>query len=71
MILTLISAASMLFTISTTLVNENEKIELLHDFAGNEFKLVEGINCYSIYNENWIMLEKSYESNSPYYSYKE
>lgn len=70
MIVTLISTCSLLFAIATTSVKTNEKVEILNDFVGNEFNLIEGDNSYSIYDKNGTMIEKSYESNSPYYCYE-
>lgn len=38
MIVTLISTCSLLFAIATTSVKTNEKVEILIDFVGNEFR---------------------------------
>lgn len=41
--------------------------EIITDFDGNEFILIEGDNTYEIYTSDNVFIEGSYSSNSPYY----
>ena len=43
------------------------QVEIITDFAGNEFFLFEGENSYEIHSCDNIFIEGSYSSNSPYY----
>lgn len=43
------------------------QMEIITDFDGNEFILIEGDNTYEIYTSDNVFIEGSYSSNSPYY----
>lgn len=45
----------------------NLEIEVIHDFAGNDFILVEGDKSYEIYTDDNVFIEGSNSSNSPYF----
>lgn len=42
----------------------NLEIEVIHDFAGNDFILVEGDKSYEIYTDDNVFIEGSNSSNS-------
>ncbi len=56
-----------LSTVPSSIPNIEPSVEIISDFAGNEFTLIEGNNSYEIYTSNNIFIEGSYSSNSPYY----
>lgn len=45
----------------------NPEIEVIHDFSGNDFILVEGDKSYEIYTDDNVFIEGSNSSNSPYF----
>lgn len=45
----------------------NPEIEVIHDFSGNDFILVEGDKSYEIYTADNVFIEGSNSSNSPYF----
>ena len=46
---------------------ESNNVEIISDFVGNEFILIEGDNSYEIQDLSGNFIEGSLKNNSPYY----
>ena len=57
---------SLLLTIAPMSIGSNN-VEIISDFVGNEFVLIEGDNYYEIQDSNGNFIEGSLKNNSPYY----
>lgn len=71
MLTTILSLCALTATITTSTAMQVPltQNEIICDFGGNEYPLLEGDNSYEIYDSNGVFIEGSNKSNSPYYSF--